>query len=152
LTEEFKEYQHKIVKNARALAEELISLGYRLVSGGTDNHLMLVDLRSKGLTGRDAERALGQSWITVNRNTIPYDPQKPFIASRIRLGTPALTTRGMKEAEMRKIARLIDEFLKNIDAEAVYKRTQGAVKELCETFPLYPERRAQYEELRKAAS
>jgi glycine hydroxymethyltransferase len=149
MSEEFKEYQKQIVKNAKALAEELKRLGYRLVADGTDTHLMLVDLRNKNITGRDAERALGEANITVNRNTIPYDPQKPFIASGIRLGTPALTTRGMKEEEMKKIAQLIDKVLSNIGNEKVYQEVKMEVKELTEAFPLYPERRKIYENLLK---
>ncbi|MEO0104157.1 MAG: serine hydroxymethyltransferase, partial [candidate division WOR-3 bacterium] len=149
MSDEFKEYQKQIVKNAKALAEELKRLGYRLVAGGTDTHLMLVDLRNKNITGRDAEKALGEANITVNRNTIPYDPQKPFIASGIRLGTPALTTRGMKEEEMKKIAQLIHKVLSNIGNEKVYEEVRREVKELTESFPLYPERRKVYEDLLK---
>ncbi|MEO0071970.1 MAG: serine hydroxymethyltransferase [candidate division WOR-3 bacterium] len=147
LSEDFKHYQMQVVKNAKALAEELMRLGYRLVAGGTDTHLMLVDLRSKNVTGRDAETALGNAGITVNRNTIPYDPQKPFIASGIRLGTPALTTRGMKETEMKKIAHLIDKVLVNIGNEKIYQEVKNEVKELTEAFPLYKERRELYEKL-----
>ncbi|MEO0091807.1 MAG: serine hydroxymethyltransferase [candidate division WOR-3 bacterium] len=147
LTDDFKNYQKQIVHNAKTLAEELAKLGYRLVAGGTDTHLMLVDLRSKNITGRDAENALGKANITVNRNTIPYDPQKPFIASGIRLGTPALTTRGMKEPEMRIIAKLIDKVLTNIGNEKVYEQVKSAVKELTDAFPLYTERRKIYDSL-----
>ncbi|MEO0092695.1 MAG: serine hydroxymethyltransferase [candidate division WOR-3 bacterium] len=149
LQEDFKQYQKQILLNAKKLAETLTSLGYRLVAGGTDTHLMLVDLRNKNITGRDAERALGQANITVNRNTIPFDPQKPFIASGIRLGTPALTTRGMKETEMTKIGKLIDKVLSNIGNEKVYQQVAAEVKELVEAFPLYAERRATYETLAK---
>ncbi|MEO0130890.1 MAG: serine hydroxymethyltransferase, partial [candidate division WOR-3 bacterium] len=149
MSDEFKEYQKQIVKNAKTLAEELKRLGYRLVAGGTDTHLMLVDLRNKNITGRDAEKALGEANITVNRNTIPYDPQKPFIASGIRLGTPALTTRGMKEEEMKKIAQLIHKVLSNIGNEKVYEEVRREVKELTESFPLYSERRKVYEDLLK---
>ncbi|MCX7785219.1 MAG: serine hydroxymethyltransferase [candidate division WOR-3 bacterium] len=147
LTDDFKNYQKQIVANAKTLAEELAKLGYRLVAGGTDTHLMLVDLRSKNITGRDAENALGKANITVNRNTIPYDPQKPFIASGIRLGTPALTTRGMKEPEMRKIAQLIDKVLTNIGNEKIYEQVKSEVKELTDAFPLYAERRKVYDSL-----
>jgi glycine hydroxymethyltransferase len=146
-TPEFKTYQQQVVKNARVLAEELAKLGFRLVAGGTDTHLMLVDLRSKKITGRDAERALHDANITVNRNTIPYDPQKPFIASGIRLGTPALTTRGMKETEMRNIARLIDQAITNVGNAEIYARVRGEVKELTTAFPLYAERRKEYDSL-----
>ena len=147
LSDDFKQYQKQIIYNAKVLADTLSGLGYRLVAGGTDTHLMLVDLRNKNITGRDAERALGKSNITVNRNTIPFDPQKPFIASGIRLGTPALTTRGMKEPEMKKIGQLIDKVLSNIGNEKVYTEVNAAVKELVESFPLYAERRAIYDSL-----
>lgn len=147
LSDEFKNYQKQVVSNAKALAEELSSLGYRLVAGGTDTHLMLVDLRNKNITGRDAENALGKADITVNRNTIPFDPQKPFVTSGIRLGTPALTTRGMKEIEMKKIARLIDKVLTNINDPKVYEEVKAEVKELTESFPLYQARRKIYDAL-----
>ncbi|MEO0075312.1 MAG: serine hydroxymethyltransferase, partial [candidate division WOR-3 bacterium] len=147
LSDEFKNYQKQVIRNAKALAEELSVLGYRLVAGGTDTHLILVDLRNKNITGRDAENALGKADITVNRNTIPFDPQKPFITSGIRLGTPALTTRGMKELEMKKIARLIDKVLTNINDSKVYSEVKAEVKELTETFPLYHERRKIYDSL-----
>ena len=140
LEPEFKTYQEQIVKNAKTLAEELIRLGYRLVAGGTDTHLMLVDLRSKNLTGKKAEEALDKAGITVNKNTIPYDPQKPFIASGIRIGTPAVTTRGMKEEEMRKIAGLMDRVLTHVCNDQVAKEVAGDVLELCEGFPLYEDR------------
>ncbi len=147
LTDDFKAYQKQVVANAKALADEIAKLGYRLVAGGTDTHLMLVDLRSKNITGRDAENALGKSGITVNRNTIPFDPQKPFVTSGIRLGTPALTTRGMKEFEMKKIAGLIDKVLSNIDNEKVSESVKAEIKQLTESFPLYKERRRIYDTL-----
>ncbi len=150
MTEEFRQYQRQIVANAKAMADEFAKLGIRLVSGGTDNHLMLLDLRSLGITGKQAEEALGKADITVNRNTIPFDPQKPFITSGIRIGTPAVTTRGMKEDEMRTIARLIHRVLTNIDDEAVIADVKGKVKELCEAFPLYPELLAEMERIRKS--
>jgi len=137
LRPEFKEYQKQILKNAKTMEDEFNSLSYRLVAGGTDTHLLLVDLRDKGVTGKDAEEALGDANIVLNRNTIPYDPQKPFIASGIRIGTPAVTTRGMKENEMRKIVRLIDRVLKNIGNDKVYETVRGEVKELCDSFPIY---------------
>lgn len=145
LTPQFREYQQQTVKNARALADALTKRGFRLCSGGTDNHLMLVDLRSKKITGRDAERLLGRVNITVNRNTIPFDPEKPFIASGIRLGTPALTTRGMKEPEMEKIAELIDRTIAARENEAELEKIKAEVAEMVEAFPLYTERRAEYE-------
>jgi glycine hydroxymethyltransferase len=147
LSDGFKEYQRQTLANAKALAEGLASRGFRIVSGGTDNHLMLVDLRAKKVTGRDAERALGKVKITVNRNTIPFDPEKPFIASGIRLGTPALTTRGMKEPEMAKIAELIEQTIASIDDEAAIERIKEEVKELTGAFPLYAERREEYKRL-----
>jgi glycine hydroxymethyltransferase len=140
LEPEFKTYQEQIVKNAKALAEELKHLGFRLVAGGTDTHLMLVDLRSKKLTGKEGEEALDKAGITVNKNTIPYDPQKPFIASGIRIGTPAVTTRGMKEDEMRKIASLIDRVLSNACDDVIAKEVKNEVLELSKGFPLYEKR------------
>ena len=148
MTPEFKQYQQQIVKNAAAMADEFTKLGVRLVSGGTDNHLMLLDVRSLNVTGKQAEQALGKADITVNRNTIPFDPQKPFIASGIRLGTPAITTRGMKEDEMREIARLIHKVLTNIDDEQVIADVKDKVKELCRAFPLYPELTAEMEKIK----
>jgi len=150
LTDEFKQYQKQIVANAKAMADEFTKLGIRLVSGGTDNHLMLLDLRSLSITGKEAEEALGKADITVNRNTIPFDPQKPFITSGIRIGTPAVTTRGMKEDEMREIARLIHRILTNINDESVINEAKKKVKELCEAFPLYPELVKEMEKLRQA--
>lgn len=137
LAEQFKEYQRQIVNNARALAEELTRLGYRLVSGGTDNHLLLIDLRNKGITGKLAEEVLDRSCITVNKNAIPYDPEPPTITSGIRLGTPAVTTRGMRENEMRKIARYIDEALKHHHDEQALKRVEAKACELARSHPLY---------------
>ncbi|MDI6703600.1 MAG: serine hydroxymethyltransferase [bacterium] len=139
LTSEFKEYQLQVVKNARSLAKALIDLEFTLVSGGTDNHLILVDLRNKGITGLDAEIALDKAGIIVNKNTIPYDKRSPFVTSGIRLGTPALTTRGMKEKEMEKIAQMIGRVLENIDREEVIQEVSHEVKELCDRFPLYQE-------------
>ena len=139
LKPEFKNYARQIVKNAKALADELMSLGYRLVSGGTDNHLMLVDLRKRGITGREAERLLEGVDISANRNMIPNDPQKPWIASGIRLGTPALTTRGMGESGMREVARLIDSAIAHRDDMKKLESLKGDVHALCGKFPLYPE-------------
>ena len=141
MQDEFKEYQKQIVRNAKAMEETFKELGYRLVSGGTDTHLLLVDLRSKGITGKEAEEALDKAGITVNKNTIPYDPQKPFIASGIRIGTPAITTRGMKEAEARRIVELIDRVLSNVGREQIYKEVRQEVNKLLKEFPLYPELR-----------
>ena len=133
LEPEFKNYQEQIIKNAQALAQGLKDEGFSLVSGGTDNHLMLVDLRNKGLTGKEAEKKLDQVGITVNKNTIPNDPQKPFITSGIRIGTPAVTSRGMGEEEMVKIARAISLALSNQEEQAT-----EIVQKLCSEFPLYP--------------
>lgn len=142
LTEDFKRYQRQVIENAKALAEALVERGFAIVSGGTDTHLMLVDLRPKNLTGKVAEKLLDVAGITVNKNTIPDDPQSPFVTSGIRLGTPAVTTRGLGRNEMREIARLIDEALTGQD-EATLARVRGAVEEMTRAFPLYaPPRRA----------
>ncbi len=133
----FAGYARQVVANAKALGEALAERGYRLVSGGTDTHLLLVDLRSKGLTGKEAEEALGRAGITVNKNTVPGDPQSPFVTSGIRIGTPALTTRGMAELEMRRIGDLIDRALVGRATEAALKPVQAEVRELAERFPLY---------------
>ena len=140
LTPEFKTYQQQVVKNARALAEALQRAGLRLTSGGTDNHLMLVDLRPKKLTGKVAEAALGAAGITVNKNMIPFDPEKPMVTSGIRVGSPAVTTRGMKEAQMATVGALIGEALDHAGDEAALARVRGQVKELARQFPLYASR------------
>ena len=140
LTKEFRQYQAQIVKNAKALAETIMAEGFRLVSGGTDNHLLLVDLTDHGITGKDAQEVLDRAGITVNKNGIPFDTQGPMVTSGIRLGTPALTTRGMKEDEMRLIARLIAATLKDMGNENRVKEVQEEVTALCRRFPLYPER------------
>jgi len=140
LSPEFAGYQRQIVKNAQAMAQQLKDEGFRLVSGGTDNHLMLVDLTAKGVTGRDAQEALDRASITVNKNGIPFDTQGPMVTSGIRIGTPALTTRGMKEAEMRLIASLIADVINNINDEQKIQAVAGKVKELCARFPLYADR------------
>ncbi len=146
LTPEFKQYQEQIVKNAKKLAETLISEGLRLVTGGTDNHLMLVDLRPFKITGNIAEKALEKAGITVNKNTIPFDPEKPTVTSGIRIGTPAVTTRGMKEDEMVKIGKLISKVLRAPDDEEVISEVRKEVQELCDAFPLYQER---YDSMRR---
>jgi glycine hydroxymethyltransferase len=140
LQPEFAAYQRQIVANAKALAEALLRGGLRLVSGGTDNHLMLVDLRPKKLTGKVAEAVLGKAAITVNKNMIAFDPEKPMVTSGVRIGTPALTTRGMKEAEMATVGGLIVEALDNASDEAVLARVAGKVHELARSFPLYASR------------
>ena len=133
LQPEFKEYQKQIVANAKALAEALQEQGFRIVSGGTDNHLMLIDVKSKGLTGKDAEKMLDDANVTVNKNTIPFETESPFITSGIRVGTPAVTTRGMKEAEMKEIAAIFDMVLIQKNQE----KAKEMVKSLTERFPLY---------------
>ncbi len=137
LSLEFKEYSAQVIKNAKALAEKLISMDYNLISNGTDTHLILVDLRNKGLTGKTAEQALEEAGITVNKNMVPFDDQSPFITSGIRIGTPALTTRGMKEKEMVEIGGFVDKVLTNIGNESVYEKVRSRVYELCQQFPLY---------------
>ena len=140
MTPEFRTYSRRTVANARRLAVALIEHGFSIVSGGTDSHVMMVDLRPKGLTGKAAEQLLVRAGITVNKNTIPDDPQSPFVTSGIRLGTPALTTRGMGEAEMTRIAELIDQVLTRRD-DATVDRVRGEVEELASGFPLYQRRR-----------
>lgn len=134
LSDEFKDYQKRIVKNAAALAKSLMDRGFNLISGGTDNHLMLVDLRNKNLTGKEAEKKLDSIGITANKNAIPYDPQKPNVTSGLRLGTPAVTTRGMKEEDMTEIADIINMVL---SPEADMDKAAGRVKDLCDKYPLY---------------
>jgi glycine hydroxymethyltransferase len=141
LTDEFKTYSRRVVDNAQTLATALIERGFAIVSGGTDTHLMLVDLRPKNLTGKAAEKLLDQAGITVNKNTIPDDPQSPFVTSGIRLGTPALTTRGMGRGEMERVAELIDRALTRQD-EATLARVREEVEELTSAFPLYQPRSA----------
>jgi glycine hydroxymethyltransferase len=139
LTPEFRTYQQQIVRNAVALAAGLSQAGFRLVSGGTDNHLMLVDVFSKGLTGKVAEAALGRAGITVNKNAIPFDQNPPMVASGIRVGTPAVTTRKMGEREMQQIAALIARVLSAPEDESVARSVKSDVEALCRRFPLYPE-------------
>jgi len=140
LTEEFRVYQKQILLNAKAMADALVSHGFRLVSGGTDNHLMLVDLSVKGVTGVDAQNGLDRAGITVNKNGIPFDTKGPQITSGIRIGTPAVTTRGMKEPQMKTIAGLIAETLASLNDEAKIREIRGQVQKLCDQFPLYRER------------
>ena len=142
LRDDFKEYQRQILANAKALCSELQEQGLRIVSGGTDNHLMLVDvwMDGKGITGKDAEKALEAARITVNKNTIPFDQNKPFIASGLRIGTPAVTTRGMKEPEMREIGRMIAAVVHEPQSETVRSNIQRSVAELTAKFPLYTKR------------
>ncbi len=140
LEESFKDYQRQVIANAKVLARELAEAGFRIVSGGTDNHLMLVDVFVRGLTGAQAEKALERSGITVNKNAIPFDTQPPMKASGIRIGTPALTTRGMKEDEMRQIAFFISEALADAENESVQNSIRARIKEMCERFPIYEQR------------
>lgn len=139
LQPDFKVYAQQIIKNAQTLAAKLVKSGFYIISNGTDNHLMLVDLRSKGVTGKDAQEALDEAGITVNKNAVPFDDKSPLITSGIRIGTPALTTRGMKEGEMEYIGDLINEVIENIGKPDVYKSVAKKVEELCVKFPLYAE-------------
>jgi glycine hydroxymethyltransferase len=138
LQPEFAEYSRRVMANARALAAALMVEGFHVVSGGTDNHLMLVDLRNKGLTGKTAERALDRAGITVNKNTVPRETESPFVTSGVRIGTPAVTTRGMGEAEMRTIAALIARVVGAPDDGTVVTAVRDAVRDLARRFPLYP--------------
>jgi glycine hydroxymethyltransferase len=141
LRPEFEQYSRQVIKNAQTLAARLVSLGFNVISGGTDNHLMLVDLRSKNLTGKEVQEALDEAGITVNKNAVPFDDKSPLITSGIRIGTPALTTRGMKEEEMEAVGDLIDEVVRNIGKKDVYASVARKVEQLCLRFPLYPELR-----------
>jgi len=145
LLPEFKVYQQQIVANAKVLAATLVGEGWRLVSGGTDNHLILVDVFARGITGKIAEGALDRAGITVNKNTIPYDTNSPMVASGIRIGTPALTTRGMKEKDMEEIGRLISRALHSVDDESGLAAVKRDVGKVCERFPLYASRLERYE-------
>jgi len=136
-TEDFRKYQSQVVANARTLAEDLMQSGFRIFTGGTDNHLMLMDLRSMDLSGRDAEEALGRAGITANKNTIPYDERPATVTSGVRLGTPCVTSRGMGEEEMHGIARAISEVLQHPDQEELILRTRARMKDLCTRFPIY---------------
>ena len=139
LSDEFKVYQQQVLDNAKALADELVKKRFRIVSGGTDNHLMLVDLRSKNITGKEAQFLLDEIGITANRNTIPFEPLSPFVTSGIRLGTPALTTRGLKEEDIREVADIIADVIENREDSAVIETTKAKVQAICKKFPLYEE-------------
>lgn len=139
LQPDFMTYSEQIIKNAKSLATKLVGLGYKIISGGTDNHLMLVDLRNKNLSGKDAEIALEKAGITVNKNMVPFDERPPLVTSGIRIGTPAITTRGMREREMETIAELIDEVICNVGDDKVHRGVADRVKSLCSGFPLYAE-------------
>lgn len=135
----FKDYQEQLLANAKVMAQGLIDAGFRIVSGGTNNHLVLVDLRSRGITGKVAEAALESAGITLNKNAIPYDPESPFVTSGIRIGTSSVTTRGMKEKEMSQIATMIADVLTHIDDDTVLMRVKQEIQALTSRFPLYPE-------------
>jgi glycine hydroxymethyltransferase len=137
----FEAYGKQVILNARTLARTLTARGYQIISGGTDNHLMLVDLRNKDVTGKDAQEALDEAGVTVNKNAVPFDDKSPFITSGIRIGTPALTTRGMRETEMEQIGGMIDEVISNIGRTDVYRSIARRIEEMCLRFPLYPELR-----------
>ena len=139
LSDEFKVYQQQVLDNAKALADELVKKGFRIVSGGTDNHLILVDLRSKNITGKEAQFLLDEIGITANRNTIPFEPLSPFVTSGIRLGTPALTTRRLKEEDIREVADIIADVIENREDSAVIETTKAKVQAICKKFPLYEE-------------
>jgi len=137
LQPEFTEYQKQVLANARAMAEVIRSRGYKIVSSGTDDHLFLVDLIDKGITGKAADAALGNAYITVNKNAVPNDPQSPFVTSGIRLGTPAVTTRGFREAEVKMLAGWICDILDDVENTAVQDKVRAQVLELCKRFPVY---------------
>jgi glycine hydroxymethyltransferase len=138
MSDAFRDYQRQVVKNAEILAQRLMDLGIDLVSGGTDNHMMLADLTRIGITGKDAQMVLEKAGITTNKNSIPFETRSPFVTSGIRIGTPTLTSRGMKDNEMLIIAGMIADVLKNPHDEAVIRKTENQVRELCGMFPLYP--------------
>ena len=137
LSDDFKVYQQQVVKNAAALADELVKNGFRIISGGTDNHLMLVDLRAKNITGKEAQNLLDDIGITANKNTIPFEPLSPFVTSGIRLGTPALTTRGLKEEDIRQVANIIATVIEHREDSAVVEKARADVADICKKFPLY---------------
>ncbi len=139
LQPDFRTYSQQIISNAKELSSALMKLDYNIISGGTDNHLMLIDLRNKNVTGKQAQDALDESGITVNKNAVPFDDKSPFITSGIRIGTPALTTRGMKEPEMEEVARLIDRVIANVDNHEIHSAVSQEVRTLCDRFPLYRE-------------
>jgi len=139
LSEDFKSYGKQVISNAQAMAKAFVSRGYNLISNGTDNHLMLIDLRNKNLTGKKAQETLDKAHITLNKNAVPFDDKSPFVTSGIRVGVPAVTTRGMKEAHMETVVSLIDKILMNADDETIIASVKSEVKEFMQQFPLYPE-------------
>ena len=138
LKPEFKDYTAQVIKNAKACAEGLLENGINLVTGGTDNHLLLLDLSDREVTGKEAEDALGKAGITVNKNTVPNEKRSPFVTSGVRIGTPALSTRGMKEAEMKQIALWISQVIDRPTDENMLKEIKSSIHEMCTKFPLYP--------------
>jgi glycine hydroxymethyltransferase len=139
LSEDFKAYGQQIISNAQAMAASFVKRGYNLISGGTDNHLMLIDLRNKNLTGKKAQETLDKAHITLNKNAVPFDDKSPFVTSGIRVGVPAITTRGLKEQHMETVVEMIDNVLMNADNEKIISSTRTDVKEFMKQFPLYPE-------------
>ena len=139
LSEDFKAYGQQIISNAQAMAKAFVDKDYQLISGGTDNHLMLIDLRNKNITGKKAQETLDKAHLTLNKNAVPFDDKSPFVTSGIRVGVPAITTRGMKEADMKTVVDFIDKVLMNIDDEAVIAAVKEEVKSFMKQFPLYPE-------------
>jgi glycine hydroxymethyltransferase len=139
LSEDFKAYGQQVIRNAQAMAKAFTDKGYNLISGGTDNHLMLIDLRNKNITGKKAQETLDKAHITLNKNAVPFDDKSPFVTSGIRVGVPAITTRGMKEADMQTVVDFIDKILMNIDDETVIAAVKEEVKSFMKQFPLYPE-------------
>ena len=135
----FKTYGQQVIANAQAMAKAFVARDYQLISGGTDNHLMLIDLRNKNLTGKKAQETLDKAHITLNKNAVPFDDKSPFVTSGIRVGVPAVTTRGMKEAHMETVVSLIDKILMNADDETIIASVKSEVKEFMQQFPLYPE-------------
>ena len=139
LTDDFTTYAKQIITNAQAMAKSLVNRGYDLISGGTDNHLMLIDLRNKNLTGKKAQETLDKAHITLNKNAVPFDDKSPFVTSGIRVGVPAITTRGMKENDMETVVAMIDKVLMNPDDEKTIATVKADVKTFMQQFPLYPE-------------
>jgi glycine hydroxymethyltransferase len=137
LTDEYGEYIKQVQKNASVMAEELVKRGYQIISGGTDNHSMLIDMRSKGISGKDAEAALGHAHITVNKNMVPFDDKSPFVTSGIRVGTPAISSRGVKEAEIVKVVEFIDAAIENRDNAAKLAQIKSDVTEMMSSYPLF---------------
>ncbi|HNK30597.1 MAG TPA: serine hydroxymethyltransferase, partial [Ferruginibacter sp.] len=139
LSEDFKAYGKQVIANAQAMAKAFVDLGYNLISNGTDNHLMLIDLRNKNLTGKKAQETLDKAHITLNKNAVPFDDKSPFVTSGIRVGVPAITTRGMQKAHMQDVVGFIDKVLMHADDEAVIASVKEDVKAFMQQFPLYPE-------------